>query len=643
MPQLSRVSFSLTAMLVVVAFVSPFGCRGKTKPNKAATESTTAVDSKPKLVVAPEKNRPVEVASDGFVQSEACRECHAEQFESWHDSYHSKMTQLASTDSVIGDFQAGTVNAYGRDFRLSSRDGEFWVNMLDPNRKVSPDSQRIDRRIVMTTGSHHMQIYWYETGAGREVGQLPVAWLKDAKEWVPQDSLFISPPPQPLKPSNGRWNSVCIKCHTTHGQPRLQGHGELTETDSKVAELGISCEACHGPGESHIASHRTSDDVNVTDDIVHPASLDHKRSSQVCGQCHGIWYEDSDERHEQFMCSGRTFRAGDDLAKHGHVFGTDQTETEFVKGFLKEQPHYYEDRFWSDGMARVSGSDFTGMMRSPCYQRGTISCLSCHQMHHDETNDSSRTDWANDQLKSEALGREACLQCHEQYRDEKLLTEHTHHQLTSTGSECYNCHMPHTTYGLLKAIRSHQISSPDAKVTVEHGRPNACNLCHVDKPLGWTAQKLETWYQIETPRSLSNDQQRISDTLIWSLSGDAGQRALAAAAMGWKPAQDASRTDWAVPILAQLMLDPYDAVRHVAHRSLRTFPEYGDLKFAYAGPKKERVRVVSAVISNWKSKASARASKPDPAVLIGSDGSTMRGDYLRLFKNRDNKQVLLAE
>ena len=40
------------------------------------------------------------------------------------------------------------------------------------------------------------------------------------------------------------------------------------------------------------------------------------------------------------------------------------------------------------------------------------------------------------------------------------LTAHTHHVDGSSGSNCLNCHMPHTTYGVLKAIRSHEISSP---------------------------------------------------------------------------------------------------------------------------------------------------------------------------------------
>ena len=52
---------------------------------------------------------------------------------------------------------------------------------------------------------------------------------------------------------------------------------------------------------------------------------------------------------------------------------------------------------------------------------------------------------------------------------------------------CYNCHMPYTSYGLLKALRSHQITGPSVTTSVQTGRPNACNACHLDKPLGWTA------------------------------------------------------------------------------------------------------------------------------------------------------------
>lgn len=613
--------------------------------------ATNAFSGKPLTVKSADLpsplHRPIEVAENGFVSSTTCKECHVEQHSSWHDSYHRQMTQLASPASVIGDFEVGRVEAYGRDFLLSKRGDEYWVNMHDPDREVTAASQRIDRRVVMTTGAHHMQMYWFETGKGRDLGQLPVAWLKDTAEWVPRDSLFISPPPQPLRPSGGRWNAICIKCHTTHGQPRiLDQPGDVSDT--RAAEFGISCEACHGPGQAHVEMHRglaresSSGLSSRSDVIVQPAKLDKNLSASVCGQCHGIWIENQLATHQEFLRSGRPFVAGDDLSSHGHLFGTDQPETPYIEQFLKGEPYFFQDRFWSDGMPRVSGSEFTGMIRSACHQRGNMSCVTCHTLH--QTDDGrTRTEWANDQLSIEGVEGESCLRCHQDLRSAAALMAHTHHRSDSTGSSCYNCHMPHTTYGLVKAIRSHEISSPSAASTSEHGRPNACNLCHVDKTLQWTATTLQEWYGIAEPTSLSDDQRSIADAILWSLSGDAGQRALAAAALGWAPAQEISRTDWMVPVLSQLMLDPYDAVRHVAHKSLRTLSRYQDIEFRFAAAEDQRKLVVAQVMRRWKGDTDRRKAVANRSVLILENGEIDREAYGRLFRNRDQRQVLLAE
>jgi hypothetical protein len=127
--------------------------------------------------------------------------------------------------------------------------------------------------------------------------------------------------------------------------------------------------------------------------------------------------------------------------------------------------------------------------------------------------------------------------------------------------------MPFTSYGLLKSMRSHRISVPDVAVSVSTGRPNACNLCHLDKSLGWTAQSLAKMYGKDAP-VLDEDQQQVSSVLLLGLTGDAGQRALIAWALGWPPAQRASQLASATTLLGVLMDDPYDAVRYVAARSL---------------------------------------------------------------------------
>src|SRR6266850_510692 len=101
---------------------------------------------------------------------------------------------------------------------------------------------------------------------------------------------------------------------------------------------------------------------------------------------------------------------------------------------------------------------------------------------------------------------------------------------------CLSCHMPYTTYGLLKTIRSHQISSPSVQSSLGTARPNACNLCHLDKTLAWTADALSQWYATPTP-ALNGDDRGVAASLLWLLRGDAGQRAIVAQSMGWAPAQ----------------------------------------------------------------------------------------------------------
>jgi len=98
--------------------------------------------------------RPIQIAGDGYVTSTACQACHPSQYASWHRSYHRTMTQVATAESIAARF----------DDVLERRGREIW----------SRDAAGAAVRVAMTTGSHHQQIFWYETGSSRVVGQLPV-------------------------------------------------------------------------------------------------------------------------------------------------------------------------------------------------------------------------------------------------------------------------------------------------------------------------------------------------------------------------------------------------------------------------------------------------------------------------------------
>lgn len=581
--------------------------------------------------------RPIEVAGadDPYVSSEACRECHADQHRSWHASYHRTMTQLASPESVLGDFRQVETEAYGHFVRLDQQDDEFWVTMHDPEQPVTPTSPLIRRPVVMTTGSHHMQVYWYATGKDRRLGQLPLVWLCDDARWIPLHSIFIRPPQTEAGKNEARWNNTCIKCHTTQGRPRI----DLAKrhVDTHVAEFGIACEACHGPGREHVASHRSQGKIPPVR-MIHPGELDHQRSADVCGQCHGVWMVSTRTQADEMLKEGLAYRPGQKLSATRHLFNSQQKLTPHVAAHLQSDPDFIRDRFWSDGMVRISGREYNGLIRSPCFQSGTMSCVSCHELHPDASR--INDDWTNDQLSAAGMGNETCTQCHQAYRDSTRLVEHTHHAASSTGSSCVNCHMPYTTYGLLKAIRSHQISSPTASETVSTGRPNACNLCHIDQTLPWTASHLEKWFGTEVP-AFSDTQTAYSAVLLDAIQGDAGQRALAAATLGWEPAIQASRDDWVVPILGQLLLDPYDAVRYVAYRSLKRHSGFEDFPFDFMGDPQHRFDQSRAAYSAWKQTASARHASRK--LLVSETGDFLHVECESLLRGRDNRVVVLAE
>ena len=364
----------------------------------------------------------------------------------------------------------------------------------------------------------------------------------------------------------------------------------------------------------------------------------------MCGQCHSIGSPSGPDEFAAARERGFTYRPGEDLLNTRWISPGQAGGSVKMKRILKFNPHFLEERFWSDGMVRVSGREYLGLLATPCYQhedprKGIMTCLSCHTMHKPAADPRSLREWADDQLKLDMDGNEACLECHEDYRDN--LEAHTHHARDSSGSLCYNCHMPYTAYGLLKAIRSHTIDSPTVAASLATGRPNACNQCHLDKTLQWTADHLQELYRISSPR-LDEDQQSIAASILWITTGDAGQRALIAWSMGWTPARRASGSLWMPVYLAQLLADPYDAVRYIAYRSLRTLPGYGGFSYDFLSPPEERMATMGDAFQVWKERRNPRQAA-GPQLLIDPQGELDRRTWSRLLEKRDNRRVHLEE
>jgi hypothetical protein len=603
--------------------------------------------------------RPIQVATDAYVSSDACRACHPSEYASWRASFHRTMTEVATPDSVRAGFDHVVTDVPGNPIQLERRGSEFWATLNDPD---APGAEgrlpRVERQIVMTTGSHQQQAYWYRTGRSRVLGQLPAMYLIGEQRWIPRPAAFMRPPTDGVFSETGRWNGVCINCHATHGK-WMFGDGipsnlsDAQSAETTTAEFGISCEACHGPASEHI---RVNQDPlrryvrHVKDahdpSIVEPRRLLPARTSEVCGQCHGVWnyYQRDDE--QRVNIAGFPFRPGDELRKTRYVVqpSVDHDSAPAAQ-ILARDPSLVRDSFWPDGMIRVSGREYNGLIDSPCFKNADdakkISCSSCHTMHKGDDDPRSAHVWADTHQMSPNLdGNQGCLQCHERLRNN--LSAHTKHASDSPGSSCYNCHMPYTTYGLLRALRSHQISSPTVAASVETGRPNACNLCHLDKTLSWTSQFLADWYQ--TPKApLSHDEETIAASLLWLLKGDAGQRALTAWSMGWKPAQEASGSGWTTPFLIGLLDDPYDAVRFVSYRSLRSLTGMEHFTYDFMAPHERRLADVGDALTLWQNSRRPLDAKLTSTLLYGMDGALDGPVINRLASQRNDRRVSLRE
>ena len=519
---------------------------------------------------------PIAVGRAGFASSSACRSCHPAEYASWHASYHRSMTQSATTSAVGAPKLAPgarlRVETGGRVLELFARGSQLWASMPDPRMTSAAPSAAYatalsaapirDVQIQLLTGSHHHQAFWVKSARQGELRAVPAVYLIDERRLIPRRDAFLNPP-EGLEQSV-RWNSNCVQCHAVAGAP---GHDQGTDVfESSAAELGIACEACHGAGDAHVRAMRSpltryaaATGGKREELLLNPRDLSSERASEVCGRCHSYFFpkHEADWWQNGFSMS---YAPGQPLERAQLLLSPEVLAA-------PDGPDLGADArslFYRDGTIRVGGREYNGLVRSPCYERGhgdrKLSCLSCHSLHRGAP---------DDQLDPEKLGNRACAACHAGQASN--VSAHSHHAPSSTGSLCYNCHMPHVSYALLGAIRSHRIDSPafDART---RDKPNACNLCHLERTEAWAARQTAAWFgkkpSFDLDRAAEPSPAETPAAAIFALTGDAAVRAITAAALG-RHQSSADAPALRQQLLAELLRDDYAAVRIIAGRSQR--------------------------------------------------------------------------
>ena len=158
--------------------------------------------------------------------------------------------------------------------------------------------------------------------------------------------------------------------------------------------------------------------------------------------------------------------------------------------------------------------------------------------------------------------------------------------------------LTYASCALLTAMCSHRVDSPDITSNVRTGRPNTCNLCHLDRTLQWSAEHLTKYYGAPDVEQ-NKEQKQITASLHWLLKGNSAQRVIIAWNMGWEPALEVSGKHWQAPFLAQLLDDPYPTLCFVTQRSLLHLLGFASFEYDFC-PHTERCAAQQPAGNVWR-------------------------------------------
>ena len=99
-------------------------------------------------------------------------------------------------------------------------------------------------------------------------------------------------------------------------------------------------------------------------------------------------------------------------------------------------------------------------------------------------------------------------------------------------------------------------------------------------------------------------------------------------------------TGWTLPLLGQLLLDPYDAVRITAGRSLQKQPGVAELEYDAMAPADERRGVADRVQTLWKQRLLAMGPSADPRSLIDDPNRQLPLNLFELLRRQRNDRVV---
>lgn len=379
-----------------------------------------------------------------YVGRQSCAECHAKEVELWTGSFHDLAMDLATPDTVLGDFNDVEFIHFDIRSRMYRQDGKYMVYT------EGPDGQMHDYEVKYVFGVDPLQNYMVEFDRTPDMLEHEIARLQVLRiTWdTKKQRWFYMPPPdvqEKLQPDDDLhwtriaqcWNHMCADCHSTNLQKNYDPASRTYRTT--FSEINVSCETCHGPASLHV-------------ELSRKRSLfwDRKRGYGLAG------LKGDDPLPQIHTCAPCH-------ARRRVVYPNPQAGENFYDYYDNEllQAHTYH----ADGQILDEVYEFASFVQSKMYHKG-IRCSDCHDPH---------------SLRTKYTGNSVCTSCHQHPAGKYDVVAHHRHETDSTGASCVECHMPETTYMEVDPRRDHSLRVPRPDISVHLGTPNACSRCHLEE------------------------------------------------------------------------------------------------------------------------------------------------------------------
>jgi len=406
-----------------------------------------------------------------FIGSTACQDCHDAEFQDWTGSHHELAMQIASDQTVLGDFDDVSFDYFGTTTQFFTRDDGFYVRTADAS------GEDRDFRIAYTFGVEPLQQYLIEFPGGR-LQTLAYTWDTRPKSDGGQ-RWFHMFPDEYIAPDDElhwtglaqNWNYMCAECHSTNLEMGFDAASDTFNTT--YSEISVGCESCHGPGSKHVE--QANANPNSAPHGFDVDLDDHGRAAWVMNPETGI-AERSEARtqpqHQPEACGRCHSRRG--IIAPQYEYGEPLLHTH-IPALLDE------NLYFADGQILEEVYVYGSFLQSKMYQAG-VTCSDCHNPH-------------STKLLAGANPNDVCAQCH--LPTKFAVSEHAAHVPEQAG--CVDCHMTSRTYMVVDDRRDHSFRIPRPDLTTSAGAPNACNTCHADKAADWATAAIEEWRGSDAP------------------------------------------------------------------------------------------------------------------------------------------------